>query len=168
MFPIWLFLPVCALRCWTLTQILFTVFQFQAANVTMKCRECSKDTIWCWQNLRKVVRAGTAWTAIAELRLRKKEKKSTGIDAGEYELMIIPQGAQQLQGTAELQVHCEQSAITQRCLIWGLQSTCGRVSESRIHSESVRFHLGCAFCERAAQGWNVCDDLFHTFLIERC
>lgn len=46
-----------------------------------------------------------------------QEKKNTGKDAGEYELMIIPQGAQQLQGTAELQVHCEQSAITQRCLI---------------------------------------------------
>lgn len=38
---------------------------------------------------------------------KKKKKNLTGKDTREYELMIIPQGAQQLQGTAELQVHCE-------------------------------------------------------------
>lgn len=55
------------------------------------------------------MRAGRARTDILEswLREKKKKKNLTGKDTREYELMIIPQGAQQLQGTAELQVHCE-------------------------------------------------------------
>lgn len=78
------------------------------------------------------MRAGTAWTDIAELWLRKK--KNRGKDAGEYELIIIPEGAQQqLQGTAELQVHRQR-------LMRGLQSTCCTVSESGIQNESVHFH----------------------------
>lgn len=39
--------------------------------------------------------------------VQEEKKNLTEKDTREYELIIIPQGAQQLQGTAELQVHCE-------------------------------------------------------------
>lgn len=112
-----------------------TVFQYQAASVW--CRKCrttinsDKIGVKLWGQEQH----GQVW------RNSEWGRKSTGKGAGEYELIIIPEGAQQqLQGAAELQVHCEQNAITWRRLIWGLQSTCCRVSESGIQNESAHFH----------------------------